>query len=1469
METQLKASGSKRYRMKTLTVEKSLSKEKVAASSFSASKPSQCLNLSETMQNELYMCALSAMRLEIESIGVPLSEIKGDFKFEGIVATRYTLKCAWMLNGLDQSVAQEIIERVEAEVLDRVKFIEECLIERKPAVVARSTQFALLYGPKGHTQRFVNKNTFNSTKGKYQLIDKVNCKFVAQGFGAVGSVVKGIQVILRMLSAAGNESTQKICDGLMMPLDIARFILDLLKITEGEWRFLDIASLLLSFYSLYNRATEWLAQGFETLAFSALTLALPKPMFEILKRMSFLTTAKLLDDASMFNEFFASMLEFLKKCVEKMPAVISQPILNLLETLHLGSHYRLHQEQVDLLKKWKLNRKVIIEECFRANVNRVYQDSIQNPSLQEWSRRSNMVRLIQEEFRHLKKCVSGYETVRRPEPVIAVFEGIPGTFKSVLMNQLIEVARLHPTNPRSVYAHTVKPTKDGKDFYDTYNNEDIVTLDDLGQQGNSQFRTLINWGSEVKYPLDCADAGLKHTKYFNSGIVLFTTNSFSRITGFTKDDCIATPAALFRRTVLFDFNNIKRTADVLTGTVVFKFFDEDRGIWLEGIPYGIEGHSTCNADDREELLAWMYYLVDAIEKKKASFASLNEVSPTMAANVAKLASTGAKLGYDSPTAYSCNNTFDPAVARSAMAQTFGEKVVETFHDATDYMSDFIPSYDLVSDYILGKCSDLYDHVSASKLALGTLVCLSVAAIAGCVYKWKPRQKMFEAQAGLEKLRAACDEVPSCHSVNTAVDYISRGHKFCVIHKDSSDASTFVWASGHLIVMPFHISNSKEIVFSMFSDLTLNQKIFDHSSAKLVYAHKQDDVSVYMMNSCIATPLKSMVGKIAHGEKYDLLITPFGVKALDTILLPGEDTHYRRRDVNKQVIYENVATKNNSVTYNLSHEGLCASLISTTAGKVGGMHVAGMGKTGISILWSKDTTDYISSLFEKDVRYILEWEPRSIEGPAISAVRIDVSLGRPVPSRSDLVPSPLYGVFPVTKEPADLNVHGKDTINILAAKSFEDVGYVHSADLKFSEEYLRTLLSPYKPLTIGEVINGNKDLAGLNKKSSNGFGYAQGKEHYVDFEKGSLTAKGQKRYDEVKSGILLGKIDPKELLWVECLKDELRTLPKVCKPRTFRCCSVIMQVLTKQCFGNLVAKIQSEKWRNGIMIGINPVKDWPKLFGLLQQCIAKWGGDFRKWDGKMLTQIMELVAKVIPEFCEDEEWKVISEFLLVNMAHCYVVIGSKTYKLTHSMPSGSFLTALLNSIVNKMMTACWYSFVCRTNGIPVNLMDFIKKVLDFVYGDDKLVSIRGLDPELFGMKSMASYFNHLGVGFTTSTKAEVMSNTESWKEMTFLKRSFVWDHVKDRLVCPLDRDTLCSSLSWYCNKKDLEVVLSGKLDAFQREAYLWDDYAELMRVLEAEMEKRGVFHTFLTEKNLDQLWRTGDYLLKDYTSFEEC
>jgi hypothetical protein len=198
-----------------------------------------------------------------------------------------------------------------------------------------------------------------------------------------------------------------------------------------------------------------------------------------------------------------------------------------------------------------------------------------------------------------------------------------------------------------------------------------------------------------------------------------------------------------------------------------------------------------------------------------------------------------------------------------------------------------------------------------------------------------------------------------------------------------------------------------------------------------------------------------------------------------------------------------------------------------------------------------------------------------------------------------------------------------------------------------------------------------------------------------------------------------------------------------------------------------------------------------------------------------------------------------------------------------MPSGSFLTALYNSLVLKLYKVMWFSHCSRKNNIKPLLSDF-QKIVDYVYGDDTLTASSYL-PEIYNAKSMSDYFELIGLGLTDSNKQKITKERMNVNDLTFLKRSFRFHPEIGKVMCPLDLNTVFSSLSFYDKAKDMNVVIKDKLHAFQREIYLhYDLYPDLLAKLQYACATRGIDLDVLPKTYLKHLYCNEPDKLFDMT-----
>jgi polynucleotide 5'-kinase involved in rRNA processing len=157
----------------------------------------------------------------------------------------------------------------------------------------------------------------------------------------------------------------------------------------------------------------------------------------------------------------------------------------------------------NLVVNFQKDSQIIFDPTFRENVINVSE--FLNSSSYFLSLQANThyksTHIQFSSFQNIVKLAKNFSETSRAEPVCIVLEGPAGSFKSTFLNKLIDYL---VSKNYSTYIHSCPSVDVGKDFYDDYMNQDIFIMDDVGQQGVSQWRQIINLVSPIKYPLDCA-----------------------------------------------------------------------------------------------------------------------------------------------------------------------------------------------------------------------------------------------------------------------------------------------------------------------------------------------------------------------------------------------------------------------------------------------------------------------------------------------------------------------------------------------------------------------------------------------------------------------------------------------------------------------------------------------------------------------------------------------------------------------------------------------------------------------------------------------------------------------------------------------------------------------------------------------------------------------------------------------------
>jgi len=1187
--------------------------------------------------------------------------------------------------------------------------------------------------------------------------------------------------------------------------------------------------LVLDIYELL-KDQSFKPESLDTLLLAGVSTLLPKKIVDVVKIMSSLTSRKLFDDQGILLDFLSTVSLLMETIISYLPAAIQDYANKIMAVFGLSEYVCLSQSRL-LTEKHKNNKHVMLDTTFRTAIKEL-DTKISALDLKRFFARSKPLSDTYLDFSRLVKGVRSYEETSRQEPCCFVFEGPPGCRKSVTVNKLINVLGL------THYAHIVKSAEDGKDWYDSYNSEEIFYMDDVGQMGKSQWRNLINWVSAVKLPLDCAESSLKDTKYFNSDTIILTTNRFMNLNGFTTKDCIDNPSALWRRGYVFDFSEVRGVGDVMEGMATFRHFDIRANEFRKGFPQdfvdfvnlsNVSIEDTCRVEDQNELLTWLSTIVHGFRNLKATQKTNNTLEALDVQNIRR------------------RNPFHP--------QGF---------TSLDWSKDLFLSY---LDYVIGVAKDMVgDFINIMQSVPARAACgVSVVVVLLTLF-YKFKVHYFGEGGFLTKVGEGSSitdnfaKLDLLGSHNLLTKITSQMFEIDLIYKVDNEfrvASCYSLMSGRRLLVPYHLVLDRELQVTVYRDRKANYMVVDHSPVELVYSSIPDDVAVLTLSVGYPTPFSKLSTPFS-GE----LDAPIGL-AFPNYVIKLEGIVSNK--ITGPIVYPIGELKHlvhTPVVYDALHfPGMCGVLLVTKQGSIIGMHVAGSGDNncGVALQWSSSCRDKLANIFNMpDMGLKINVGLSNKVYPESSGIKIQTNLSVYVPKNSNFIKSPLYNLFETTRSPANLSIYGAHTVKDIAKVSRSPIGPVDNEALAFAASLLELYFDNFDDLTELQIVKGDELLAGINKKSSNGIFEIKMKEDCFDFVKGEFTPSFRKLYDDFEERMRTGDVNVSDIAWSETLKDELRNDEKLV-PRSFRICPVTMQVLTKKCFGNMVKKIVSDRWSNEIMIGINPFTEWPRLYNVLSTGKA-WAGDIGKYDKNMRVQVQIMVARVILSFYKGAH-QTEAHNILTNIAYSVVVVNDDTWILTHSLPSGCWLTAIFNSLVNRVYTAMWYYTEMKSNGFNPRPHDFHRDIADPVYGDDRGNTCKNPKHEPYlNAITMERFFNSLGMTMTDSLKKTIVAPFQPIEDITFLKRYFRYHPLLGQITCPLDLRTVYSTLSWIdSSKENLDLVLQDKINAFQREIFLhydlWDSH---IFKLEKYCIRSNISFSRLSEKYLISLYHSGGF-----------
>jgi len=1433
---------------------------------------------------------------------------------------------------------------------------QEGIYMSEPRTQVKNTEgmYKVLYVRTGELKD-VSRARFSALKGKViqfrsykvRIIGEITGSLARQHLKAQGlmscfgidKVVDAINAINQLHEYA--SSSLDIAKSISSRLD-KRFALLLAKLfiecvsifsMKKGLRLEHVVSICLSVYSLFDHFDGVLeAQGLETIFIASALPFLPGQIKDVIKHISMLSNLKVLDDFTLIHKLFDLLERFFLYICNAMGVsdVYKEKITRCFSYLGFGSKHRILLNIEKHIKEASENKRIFNNPDYRQRCYAVDEEFTQCAELKDWIRKNGFVSNLDKKWELHMKIVRANEEVSRVEPNLFVFEGPPSCGKSVLLNQVLEVLGY------SKYVHLIPDINEGKDFYDSYNNEDVFYMDDIGQKGISQWRTIINMVSSVKMPLDCAEAKLKDTKFFSSHTIVATTNNFMHLGGLCKSDGISNTQALWRRGFVFDFSEVNFKNGLFRGVIRFRHYNLRTGAFENSFPEYFKLDKldktgflqpTFNigdfTDDIDSLRNWIAGIIKSFELQKRKMQASNKVSENAKArskvtvdNLVRniffpiqteenevdeelqdiLPSTTSlwntannfmntmrkRIGFEvedlieeidqtiNPTCHdhivssSINGCEDNGLngqglaSFSALGDVLGSDIglrfwlgiaasrliTNCFQSEIETLLDSLKSFDFIEMYKKGitLCKDYLGWI------ISFVVLVVVVALVAYFNKEDEEKETLDGQG---------DFSSDASSEHTSVAMMLNSVFECNLKDLDVEVSCNCFISGRLIFLPSHLTPNDITRIKLYRNKAKNVVWLEYTEVSLVYRRDEFDLAVFSLPNTFPNPFKNVsqwINKQANQKEVIYLISGEGFRRIDAYCDYNKVVNYNFRFGDLEIQRK---TRPEYLKYDYQRFGLCGSIVFSTTRGFLGMHVAGevTRNFGVASIFSKEILQDLRILAEQDKPLIpLNFEFSTVEKENTSVMRFyDTGLASYSPTATNIVPSALYGIYEVNRFPADLNLFGRDTLKEVSKKSFTPCVSLKIGELDFCSKVLDTILTPFGELSDIEIIKGTELLAGLNKDSSNGFKMDKDKTLYIDFENGSCTDYFKDIIKEITEKSHNGVVEWKHLIWVECLKDELRNEEKEGVPRSFRIGTLTQQFLMKKYFGKFVEHIMNNRTFNKIMVGCNPIKEWGVIYEAMKTGKV-FAGDIKNWDGSMNAEIQSLVAKKLLANSTSPDKNLITA-LLSTLTNSLVVVGNDTYLTTHSMPSGSYLTAIMNSLVNKLYTAIWY----YRNVKKPTVQDYWDSIDDFVYGDDKLNVIRKHEKDLNAI-TMKQFFESVNMGFTDSLKKPIDTPFQSIEEVTFLKRSFRYHNLLKKIVCPLELRVIHNTLSYYDCNKDHQLVLKDKINAAQREFYLHPERDILLRDFYGRLSNFQVPYVKLSKEYLLTVYSDDKYVI---------
>ncbi len=596
-------------------------------------------------------------------------------------------------------------------------------------------------------------------------------------------------------------------------------------------------------------------------------------------------------------------------------------------------------------------------------------------------------------------------------------------------------------------------------------------------------------------------------------------------------------------------------------------------------------------------------------------------------------------------------------------------------------------------------------------------------------------------------------------------------------------------------------------------------------------------------------------------------------------------------------------------YDIHGYGMCGSLLladSLPNTPLIAMHVAGGDSNGLAEPLYREMFMHLKPQVIRDFEDpsdLSDLEPKHVLSTNVFSIGAVVpEMYHPDFGKTSLAPSEIAGVFPIRTEPNPLSMYdkrlpkGEDPLirgcekHGLPVRPFKvqnlDIAAEHvSSWFKTSIVPIRSTVSAW---SLQDSVCGNvniKHCEPLNWTSSPGYGYT----HLADKQSGK---KWLFKLDEKEDGFILKGIHPrlKEIMkrkqnlreqgvvpytvFTDCLKDTC--LPKEkCripgKTRIFSISPVDFTIQFKMYFGDFLASYTAARLNAGHAIGINC--DGPEWTDLALKLQSKGDNvvdiDFSNYGPGLPLDVAYAAFAIIIEWYRYHGASKGYIKILWCFAHeilnAYHLCRDHIYQVCSGIPSGSPITAPLNSIVHNILIRLVWMDIMEKQPLYSSLESFEANVCDVVYGDDGIYNVSDNVKELFNAETIISTFSKYNIVCTNARKCEEVIKYYPLTDASFLSREFLFHPTRPGIYLPgLKKISIEGTSNWVrpkdCGLRAASLVNSRMTVelAFGWGPKYYSEVYEKLRAKWATLNERFVAKTW-TERDREIFDLGVDYI----------